>query len=99
MNCPVPHTCPTIDRCIKDLKTVEGCLSALTDIIDSIDNDTENINLVKDLCIAAKGEILESYRYVNIYGDLEIIREANSELRDWGYKLKAKLEEYEQKIN
>lgn len=93
---PVGNTCPDIDRAIKSLKRAMDAIQGVADDLDAIRvNLTEEEEDKYSDSLYTLIRALEDAKYdIDISGDLELLREANSSLRDWGYDLAKQLEEY-----
>lgn len=94
---PVGHTCPDIDNCIKWLKLAADYIESAKVAADNIDDiaDSEDVGAIKDLVYGLIDNLKEALNYIDISGELEELRNANSVLRDWGYELASEIETLE----
>ena len=90
MKAPVGHTCSDINQCIKWLDTAK---SEIEYVISAIENGDE-----VDYAGKALNALEEALKYIDIKGELEDLRSANSALRDWGYELASELEELKREL-
>lgn len=90
MRAPVGHTCPDINQCIKWLDTAK---SEIEYVISAIENGDE-----VDYAGKALNALGEALKYIDIKGELEDLRSANSALRDWGYELSNELEKLKSEL-
>lgn len=85
MSAPVRHTCPDIDKAIKQIITARIGLKDALECEDTID---------KDYAIKCADDELYGL------GDmLEDLRSSNDALRSWGHDLEKQIEELESQIN
>lgn len=91
MSAPVPHTCPTIDSVIEDIK---GSKNEIDEILNGYDYLTPNDIQTRLIEVS---NILDRL-YGSPRSDMEEIRTANAKLREWGFEGEEKISELEYQI-
>lgn len=90
MRAPVGHTCSSIDQCIKWLNIAKDEIESVYMRVEQGDETDYTSTVLHSLNQALK--------YIDISGELEELRSANSTLRDWGYELANELEELKREL-
>jgi len=96
MSAPVKHTCPDIDRVIKEIKEARSYIQSVADDLESMrmyaqpwEDDAKREGDLRKLV-----ELLESAIWcLSIEDDMEQLRSDNDALRTWGYELEKQLNE------
>lgn len=90
MGAPVGYTCSSIDSVIDAIKETQKSIAHILNYISDIKRTEENERLLDSIESETNNIDHRIYRLEDV---MEEIRDANSQLRDWGDELESKLDD------
>lgn len=91
MRAPVRHTCPDIDRVIKDINNCREIIQKVADELDVERMNTDDPKLAKVFQQAVES-LEEAKCLADVENTMEDLRNSNDILRTWGYELLKEIE-------